>query len=76
MAMRVFGSTSTFPSAGDENTIRAVVMKNVYEATAKHNELEAVNKSQALREASLRLLKDRRYRHPFYWAGFVLVSIN
>ena len=38
--------------------------------------LKGHNKSQALREASLRLLKDRRYRHPFYWAGFVLVSSN
>jgi len=31
-------------------------------------------KPNALREAALGLLKDRRYRHPFYWAGFVLVG--
>lgn len=31
-------------------------------------------KAQALREASLALMKDERYRHPFYWAGFVLVG--
>ena len=52
------------------------LMKNLYEALARQNEPNNRDKSQALREASLRLLKDRRYRHPFYWAGFVLVSSN
>ena len=31
-------------------------------------------KAEALREASLALMRDERYRHPFYWAGFVLVG--
>jgi CHAT domain-containing protein len=51
-------------------------MKDFYQALARQNDLKGLNKSQALREASLRLLTDRRYRHPFYWAGFVLVSSN
>ena len=50
------------------------LMKNFYQALASQNDHSSGNKSQALREASLGLLKDRRYRHPFYWAGFVLVS--
>jgi len=28
----------------------------------------------ALRRAQLRLMKDRRYRHPFYWSPFVVVG--
>jgi CHAT domain-containing protein len=28
----------------------------------------------ALRAAQLELLRDERYRHPFYWAGFVVVA--
>ena len=52
------------------------LMKNFYRALATQDEPNSRNKSQALREASLRLLQDRRYRHPFYWAGFVLVSSN
>jgi CHAT domain-containing protein len=52
------------------------LMKNFYQALARQNDPNSRNKSQALREASLRLLTDRRYRHPFYWAGFVLVSSN
>jgi CHAT domain-containing protein len=41
-----------------------------------HSENEEVNrnKTEALREAALTLLKEDRYRHPFYWAGFVMVG--
>jgi CHAT domain-containing protein/Tfp pilus assembly protein PilF len=50
------------------------LMKNFYEALARRG--DRGNKSEALREASIRLVKDSRYRHPFYWAGFVLVGTN
>jgi CHAT domain-containing protein/tetratricopeptide (TPR) repeat protein len=50
------------------------LMKNFYQAIA--NQPNTANKSEALRQASLRLLKAPRYRHPFYWAGFVLVGRN
>jgi CHAT domain-containing protein len=30
--------------------------------------------ARALQAASLRLLKDPRYRHPFFWAPFVAVG--
>jgi CHAT domain-containing protein len=38
-----------------------------------------VSKAEALRRTALRLLRstrpqDREYRHPFYWAGFVVVG--
>jgi CHAT domain-containing protein len=32
------------------------------------------NKAEALRQASLSLLKQPATSHPFYWAGFVLVG--
>lgn len=32
------------------------------------------DKAESLRRASLELMKDPRYRHPFYWAGFILVG--
>ncbi|NMG08083.1 hypothetical protein DP117_14775 [Brasilonema sp. UFV-L1] len=31
-------------------------------------------KAEALRQAQLKLLKEPGYKHPFYWAGFVLVG--
>jgi CHAT domain-containing protein len=50
------------------------LMKNFYQALARQR--NRGNKSEALRETAIRLLKDPRYRHPFYWAGFVLVGSN
>ena len=35
---------------------------------------DKVSKAQALRQASLKLLKTERYRHPFYWAGFIVMG--
>ncbi len=31
-------------------------------------------KAEALRQASLSLLRSERYSHPFYWAGFVMIG--
>ncbi len=30
--------------------------------------------AEALRQAAMSVMKDARYRHPFYWAGFVLIG--
>lgn len=37
------------------------------------NELR-LNKAEALRQAALDLMKNPAYRHPFYWAGFVVMG--
>jgi CHAT domain-containing protein len=42
-----------------------------------HRQLQdrkAQSKAEALRQAALKLLKQEKYRHPFNWAGFVLVG--
>jgi CHAT domain-containing protein len=39
------------------------------------NRRDGTNAS-ALRAAALKLMKDDRYRHPFFWASFVLVGVN
>jgi CHAT domain-containing protein/Tfp pilus assembly protein PilF len=51
----------------------AHLMKSFYQVRAKGPNTD---KAEALRQASLSLLEDPRYRHPFYWAGFVLVGRN
>lgn len=33
-----------------------------------------LNTAEALRQASLLVLRNPQYRHPFYWAGFVLIG--
>ena len=32
------------------------------------------NAAAALRDAQLKMLRTEAYRHPFYWAGFVVVG--
>jgi CHAT domain-containing protein len=34
----------------------------------------SVSKAEALRQAQLSLLQDRRYRHPVYWSPFLLIG--
>ncbi len=34
----------------------------------------SASKADALRLAALKLMNDGRYRHPFYWAGFIIVG--
>ncbi|MEO1295806.1 MAG: CHAT domain-containing protein [Cyanobacteria bacterium J06636_16] len=33
-----------------------------------------ITKAEAIRQAQLTLLRNRRYRHPFFWSAFVLVG--
>jgi CHAT domain-containing protein len=42
----------------------------------KEQSTEARTKASALQQASLSLMKDPRYRHPYFWAGFVLIGKN
>jgi len=32
------------------------------------------SKSEAMKKAAMKLIADRRYEHPFYWAGFIVVG--
>ena len=34
----------------------------------------AVSEAEALQKAALHLMQSARYRHPFYWAPFVLIG--
>jgi len=34
----------------------------------------SVSKAEALRQAMLTLMKDERFKSPYYWAGFVVVG--
>ena len=34
----------------------------------------ATTTAEALRQASIKLMQNKRFRHPFYWAGFVVIG--
>ncbi|HYM01070.1 MAG TPA: CHAT domain-containing protein, partial [Blastocatellia bacterium] len=38
------------------------------------NLLAGLGKAQALRQAELKVMKNKRYEHPFYWAAFIVVG--
>ncbi|QIZ71549.1 CHAT domain-containing protein [Oxynema aestuarii] len=65
------GSTlATLWSVKDEST--AELMANFYDRLGDRT--VPIGKAEALRQAQLSLLKEEKYRHPFYWAPFVLVG--
>lgn len=52
------------------------LMVNFYKALKAEHVLGAETKATALRAAAISLMRDQRYRHPFYWAGFVMMGSN
>ncbi|HEX7294472.1 MAG TPA: CHAT domain-containing protein, partial [Pyrinomonadaceae bacterium] len=44
--------------------------RNLQSKTRKSN----LSKAQALQKAALTMLANKNFRHPFYWAGFILVG--
>lgn len=76
----VIGLTWAFLNAGAPTVVvsqwqvredsTAELMRNFY----RQIKMPGAPPATALRQAALTVMKDARYRHPFYWAGFVLVG--
>lgn len=75
----IIGLSWAFFAAGSRATIVSQ-WKVDSESTAQlmllfyKNLRKGVAKNEALRLAAISLSKNERYRHPFYWAGFVLIG--
>jgi CHAT domain-containing protein len=42
---------------------------------AFHRSLQSgASKREAMRQAALKLMSDKRFTHPFYWAGFIILG--
>jgi CHAT domain-containing protein len=50
------------------------LMMNFYKTLERPNSRSKDKKAEALRQAALALMKNQQYRHPFYWAAFVMVG--
>ncbi len=48
----------------------SVLMENFYEALAQAE----TSRAQALRQSQLKMINDPLYKHPFYWASYVMVG--
>jgi CHAT domain-containing protein len=59
---------ATLWSVQDDST--AILMKSFYEQFLQQGEKKAI----ALQKAQITLLKNPEYRHPYYWAAFVLIG--
>ena len=49
-------------------------MTTFYQNLHSDNQRVNRNKAEAIRKAELTLMRDNRYRHPFFWAGFVMIG--
>lgn len=59
---------STLWSVADESTSKFMI--EMYAARKK----ASINKAEALRQAQLTMLRQKRYSHPFYWAPYTLMG--
>ena len=59
-----------------ESASTSDLMVNFYHSLGTNRSRSNRNKAEALRAAAMNLMKDERYRHPFYWSGFVLIGSN
>ncbi len=76
-AFFVAGTPTTVASQWKvDSTSTTLLMSNFHRLIAPQQSRGAVRVSmaEALREAALKVLANPQYRHPFYWAGFVVVG--
>ncbi len=52
----------------------AKLMIDFHQRLKAQASINGANKADALRQAALDLMKEQRYRHPFFWAGFVMIG--
>lgn len=69
-ALFVAGSPSTVVSQWKVDAASTTVLMLEFHRSLRAGKSKAV----ALQQATLKTLRDRRYRHPFYWAPFVLIG--
>jgi CHAT domain-containing protein len=77
MAVRA-GAKSTLATLWAVNDLAtAELMTEFYQQLTIHSSIDPgyrITKAKAIREAQLKLLHSRWYKHPFYWAPYVLLG--
>lgn len=74
-AFFIAGASTTVVSqwqVDSESTSRLMV--DFHRSLQKTDSGAGVSKAEALRQAARKLMADPKYRHPFYWSGFMVVG--
>lgn len=72
-ALFVAGSPTTVVSQWKVDSASTSLLMTDFHRNLK-NIKATTSKAEALRAASLKMLQSSQYRHPFYWAGFVVIG--
>ena len=74
-AFFVAGTRSMLVSQSKVNSAStSQLMVNFYQSVEANQSDSKANNASALRDVALKSMRDPRYRHPFYWAGFVMIG--
>ncbi|NER34951.1 MAG: CHAT domain-containing protein [Oscillatoria sp. SIO1A7] len=68
------GARSTLATLWSVNDRSTATLMGEFYQNLLMSERESMTKAEALRRAQLKLLRNSKYQHPFYWAPFVLVG--
>jgi CHAT domain-containing protein len=74
-AFFIAGTSTTVVSQWKvDSASTARLMVSFHRAWQGFDKPAPVNKAEALRRSAMNLMSDPKYRHPFYWSGFVVVG--
>jgi CHAT domain-containing protein len=74
-AFFIAGASTTVVSQWQvDSASTARLMVDFHRELRSANKQLVVSKAEALRRSALKLMSDPKYRHPFFWSGFVVVG--
>jgi CHAT domain-containing protein len=74
-ALFIAGTSTTLASQWRvDSTSTARLMVDFHRGLQTNKKVMRTGAAEALRKAALKLMADPRYRHPFFWSGFVVVG--
>jgi CHAT domain-containing protein len=73
-AFFVAGAPSTVVSQWKVDAESTAELMQEFHRRMRARQPSAPTKAEALREAELKLLRNPKYRHPFYWASFSIIG--
>ncbi|MEK6282834.1 MAG: CHAT domain-containing tetratricopeptide repeat protein [Acidobacteriota bacterium] len=74
-ALFIAGTSTTVTSQWKvDSASTARLMVNFHRLLQGSKDQSGLRKAEALRQASIKLMAEPKYRHPFFWSGFVVVG--